>query len=116
MHSCSPGTTAEKEKACTASRQGDDGRRGCRPMDGNKNPLDGDGSMSEASASQAFSMINDRWTVEKNLLRMILARFVDSESLDLPVVAAAALLHHHRKILPPISSQIVLYLVAENAQ
>ncbi len=108
MHSCSPGTTAEKEKACTVSRQGDEGGRGCRPMDGNKNPLDGDASMLDTSASRAFSTINDRWTVEKILPRMILARFVDSESLDLPVAAAAAaLLHHHRKILLPISSPIV---------
>ncbi len=66
MQSCSPGTTAEKEKACTASRQGDEGGRGFRPMDGNKNPLDGDASMLDASASQAFSTIHDRWTVEKN--------------------------------------------------
>jgi hypothetical protein len=35
-------------------------------MDGNKNQLDGDASMLDASASQAFSTINDRWTVEKN--------------------------------------------------
>jgi hypothetical protein len=34
-------------------------------MDGNKNPLDGDANVLDASASQPFSTINDRWTVEK---------------------------------------------------
>jgi len=35
-------------------------------MDGNKNPLDVDACLLDASASQAFSTINDRWTVENN--------------------------------------------------